>query len=488
MPSLSQSVACFGDKNESRPHWMSSKSLSQRNVWIGYMDRLDKPFKNSASYSDLIKRFNNFETPFPPFKEGRCGQEKYAVCHGCYQTTQGGGRVLAVQELAVGKSHKVHVLPLHDGKDTLFCILGAVATRQKLVKYCFWKVDGEFDNEVMLLGATYTKQKFGIRAALRLATGSFSSPCQSPSKGSPLQGNTWISDGFVSSGDKILTEVFLDPTTAHSNNEEGNDSNNFGDLSRSMTRSLRSAQKKREEVTAFHQDSLQSEKGTTRDIHASKAPKKRSTQGKEKNKGIKRPRTVIHPPSDRMPPRKCGVNSETRATSKSPNSAQTGQLLPSEQTNNPDITNSSAGSNSHITSTQEANVEQTRVHLTQSWNPVELSEDQTRRIRFTWLVADEDGERRINLDLIDCHSLHDLFEQLAEEVQDDKPARDIFNNTRKWWMTFQTTVGGEKKMVNMSRGKEGAFNDLKEQIAKAPFWTERPTGGFMVELRPHQKS
>jgi hypothetical protein len=77
---------CFNARIGSRGHYYSASALYTCGVWVGYLspDKQKKQYRGLPSFNELKMNFADMSLPCPPSSVGASGNNRSAVCRGCF--------------------------------------------------------------------------------------------------------------------------------------------------------------------------------------------------------------------------------------------------------------------------------------------------------------------------------------------------------------------------------------------------------------------
>ncbi|OCK74107.1 hypothetical protein K432DRAFT_398359 [Lepidopterella palustris CBS 459.81] len=474
---------CFGDENEERPHWNSSDVLFSRGVWIGSLNDHHHRHRGLPAYSDLERYHADFRQGyFPRSSNGPCGEEKMAVCR------------VAAEELTCSK--KIPILPLQGG---LFCILEElkVPSNRSLAIYRFWKADGEYTEDIMLLGTTYSSRQHGTLNTIqssRISAGrGLSTPNEHPSQNVGGEETAELPNRTIFPSTEHITVSTPQMTRPIFNLTKGNqvppNPAQVGNSNRMNASGSRLASTNEDSDS----DSLSSVPRYIDSLFAKCTKPTASVSTSESPSWILRG----------GPPRKHALNGDRRPQNATrqkrqktaePGSIRTSPECPAELANivrqplsgnlsqyskSPDGT---ARGLSDALAIQECVSNQGPPAIAQVSKG--LSEQQEERVTFIWTFFTTEQTSRIVVSLADCPTTSSFFSLLSEEANEYDEAKNVFNMAKFWWLQFQLP-GGSKERIKIKPGRGQVFRYLRERIAQAKFWTDGSDGGLDIEIVPH---
>lgn len=114
--------------------------------------------------------------------------------------------------------------------------------------------------------------------------------------------------------------------------------------------------------------------------------------------------------------------------------------------------------------------------------PLDLTDEQSKRIRLIWMVEAEAVEYEFGHPLSNCATFSKYLELLQEDAADDREVIEILQSTRVWRMTYQLS-GAPKKAFTVRLGDDTGFERLQQSLLQSSFWEGNPKSKIDVMVR-----
>lgn len=112
---------------------------------------------------------------------------------------------------------------------------------------------------------------------------------------------------------------------------------------------------------------------------------------------------------------------------------------------------------------------------------LDLTREQSQRIRLIWTVLVEDVECEFVRGLDECGTFAKLLDLLREDAEQEPQAIDILDDAKTWRLLYQLP-GGPRKAFNVRRGNEAAFMRFQDAFAQSSIWSDNPGVRIDVQL------